>query len=147
MVSPPIYDLLYFSTIQVHQILLPLLRFQTKNFSSFVTLVTQKPLILTSEQFGLGGTIKMIQSSPPVIGRGTFHQTRRLKIPSNLALNTSRDETSKISLGNLFQCLSYNVRKRITELLLQKHFSISYDYFKNSKLGHLNTQLRNKNNS
>jgi len=38
-------------------------------------------------------------SNPPAMSRDTFYQTRLLKAPSNLALNTSR-----AFLGNLFQC-------------------------------------------
>jgi len=39
------------------------------------------------------------------VGRDTFHYTRLLRVPSNLDLNTSKDETSTTSLGNLIQCL------------------------------------------
>jgi len=40
------------------------------------------------------------------MSRGTFHQTRLLKAPSNLALNTAREGAATASLGNLFQCLT-----------------------------------------
>ena len=40
------------------------------------------------------------------MGREATHQTRLLKTPSNLALNTSRDGASTASLGSLCQCLT-----------------------------------------
>jgi len=41
------------------------------------------------------------------MGRDTFHQTRLLKVPSNPASSTSREEgASTASLGNLLQCLT-----------------------------------------
>lgn len=33
-----------------------------------------------------------------------YHQIRLSKVPSNLALNISRDEAFTASLGKLFQC-------------------------------------------
>jgi len=39
------------------------------------------------------------------MGRDTFHQTRVLKAPSKLALNTTREGTATASLGNLGQGL------------------------------------------
>ena len=45
-------------------------------------------------------------SNPPAMGRDTFHQTRLLNAPSNLALNTSTEGASTTSLGNLFWCLT-----------------------------------------
>jgi len=42
----------------------------------------------------------------PAMGRDTFHQTRLLKAPSSLALNTSREGAATASLGNLCQCLT-----------------------------------------
>ena len=39
--------------------------------------------------------------TPPTIGRDTFHQTKLLKAPSNLALNVSREGAST-TLCNLF---------------------------------------------
>jgi len=38
------------------------------------------------------------------MGRDTFHQTRLLKAPSSLALNTAKEGAAAASLGNLFQC-------------------------------------------
>jgi len=37
------------------------------------------------------GPFKSLSYNPPAMGRDTFHWTRLLKAPSNLALNTSRD--------------------------------------------------------
>jgi len=42
----------------------------------------------------------------PAMGRDTFHQTRLLRAPSYLALNTAREGASTASLGNLCQCLT-----------------------------------------
>jgi len=59
------------------------------------------------EQFRLKGTLQIIsQFQPPAMGRDTFHQTRLLKAPCNLASNTSREGAATASLGNLFQCLT-----------------------------------------
>jgi len=40
------------------------------------------------------------------MGRDTFHHTRLLKSPSNLASNTSREGAATASLANLFRCLT-----------------------------------------
>jgi len=40
--------------------------------------------------------------TPSALGSNTFHHTRLLKAPSNLALNTAREGASTASLGNLF---------------------------------------------
>jgi len=40
------------------------------------------------------------------MGRDTFHYTRLLEAPSNLALNTAREGAATASLGNLCQCLT-----------------------------------------
>jgi len=40
------------------------------------------------------------------MGRDPFHQTRLLKAPSSLALNTAREGAPTASLGNLCQGLS-----------------------------------------
>jgi len=40
------------------------------------------------------------------MGRDTFHQTRLLRAPSNLALNTAREAAATESLGNLGQGLT-----------------------------------------
>ena len=45
----------------------------------------------TTEWFGLEGPLKIIQTKPPAMGRNTLHQTRLLKAPSSLALNTARE--------------------------------------------------------
>ena len=39
------------------------------------------------------------------MGRDTFHYTRFFKATCGLALNTAREGTFTISVGNLFQCL------------------------------------------
>ena len=40
------------------------------------------------------------------MSRDIFHQTRLLRAPSNLALNTAREGASTASLGKLFQCFT-----------------------------------------
>ena len=40
------------------------------------------------------------------MSRAIFHQTRSLRAPSNLALNTAREGAATASLGNLGQCLT-----------------------------------------
>ena len=40
------------------------------------------------------------------MGRDTYHHTRLLKAPSNLALNTVREGTATTSLSNLVKCLT-----------------------------------------
>ena len=57
------------------------------------------------------------RSKPPAMGRDTFHQTRLLQAPSNLALNTAREGAPTASLGNLFQGL--------TALIVKTFFLIS----------------------
>ena len=54
---------------------------------------------------------KDLSSKPPTLGRDTFHQTRLLKAPSNLALNTSMEGAATTYLGNLFQCLTILIVK------------------------------------
>ena len=54
------------------------------------------------------------------MSRDIFHQTRLLRAPSNLALNTSREGASTVSLGNLFQCF--------TTLMVKNFFLISNLY-------------------
>ena len=51
------------------------------------------------------------------MGRDTFHQTKLLKAPSNLALTTAREGASPASLGNLGQGL--------TTLIVKNFFPIS----------------------
>ena len=55
------------------------------------------------EWFGLKGPYRSCSSNTPAMGRDTFHQTRFLKAPSNLAFNISREGTAIASLGNLCQ--------------------------------------------
>jgi len=40
------------------------------------------------------------------MSRDVFHQTRLLRAPSNLALNTAREGAATASLGNLGQCFT-----------------------------------------
>lgn len=39
------------------------------------------------------------------MSRDIFHKTRLINAPSNLSINTNRDEATKTSLGNPFHCL------------------------------------------
>ena len=55
--------------------------------------------------------------TPPALSRDVFHQTRLLRAPSNLALNTAREGAATASLGNLFQCF--------TTLMLKNFFQTS----------------------
>jgi len=48
----------------------------------------------------------LTSSNPPAMSRDTFHQTRVLQTPSNLALNTVREGAATASLGNLCRGLS-----------------------------------------
>ena len=50
------------------------------------------------------GTEKEI--SQGCVRHGYHNQIRLPRTPSNLALNTTKDEASTTSLGNLFQCLA-----------------------------------------
>lgn len=57
------------------------------------------------ELFGLEGLIKRSSNSnPTAMGRDTFHESRLLKGPSTLALNSSRDGATTTSLRNRFHC-------------------------------------------
>jgi len=47
------------------------------------------------------------------MGRDTFYQTRLLKAPSSLALNTARDGATTVSLGNLGQGLTNLIVKNV----------------------------------
>jgi len=51
------------------------------------------------------------------MGRDTFHQTRLLRAPSSLALNTARERAATASLGSLGQ--------RFTTLIVKNFFLIS----------------------
>jgi len=62
-------------------------------------------------------------SNPPAMGRDTFHWTRLLRAPSNLALNTAREGASTASLGNLFQCLT---TLRIKNLFLRTNRTLPF---------------------
>jgi len=55
--------------------------------------------------------------TPPTPGMGndTFHQTRLLKAPFNLALNCAREGAATASLGNLYQCLTTLTVKKFSE--------------------------------
>jgi len=68
---------------------------------------------------GLGwkGPYRSSGSNPPAMGRDSFHQTRLLRAPSNLALNTAREGAATASLGNLCQGL--------TTLMVKNFFPIS----------------------
>jgi len=52
------------------------------------------------------------------MSRDIFHQTKVLRAPSNLILNTPREGVSTASLGNLFQCL--------TTLMVKNFFLVSH---------------------
>lgn len=54
------------------------------------------------EWFVLEGTLKSYSSTHPALGRNTFHQTKWLQAPSNLTLNTPRDEAATTPLGILY---------------------------------------------
>lgn len=60
----------------------------------------------TIEWFGLKGMLKIISFQPATMDRDTFHKTRLLKAPSNLAMTISWNGASRISLGHLLQCLT-----------------------------------------
>jgi len=55
--------------------------------------------------------------TPPAMSRDVFDQTRLLRAPSNLGLNTARERAATASLGNLFQCF--------TTLMVKNFFLIS----------------------
>jgi len=55
------------------------------------------------------------------MGRDTFHQTKLLKAPFNLALNTAREGAATASLGNLGQCLTSSVHYPVLSLLQYFH--------------------------
>jgi len=52
------------------------------------------------------GPYRLSCSNPPALGRDTFHQTKLLQAPSNLALNAAREGAATASLGNLGQGLT-----------------------------------------
>jgi len=59
-----------------------------------------------TDWFGLEGTLKIIWSNPPAMGRDPFHQPEVLPAPSSLALNPAREGPATASLGSLGQGLS-----------------------------------------
>jgi len=71
--------------------------------------------------------------TPPAMGRDPFHQTRLLRAPSNLALNTASEGAAIASLGNLCHCL---ITLRVKNFVLVsnlnlpsfslKHYLLSY---------------------
>jgi len=75
--------------------------------------------VATESQNVLGwkGPYKSSSSNSPATGKDTFHQTRLLKAPSKLALNTAREGESTASLGNLCQGL--------TTLMVKNFFLVS----------------------
>lgn len=60
----------------------------------------------TTEWSSLEGTIKIIHFQLPLLGNGHLPLDQGAQIPSNLALNMSRDGTSTTSHGNQSQCLT-----------------------------------------
>ena len=74
----------------------------------------------TIEWFGLEGTLQIISFQPPAMGRDTFHQTRLLKAPSHLALNTAREWAATASLDNLCQCLTTVLVKKFLPCIQSK---------------------------
>ena len=81
--------------------------------------IVQELKVSLESQNGLGwkGPYRSSSSNPPAMGRDTFHQTRLLKAPANLALNTAREGAATASLGSLCQCL--------TTLMVKNFFLIS----------------------
>ena len=69
------------------------------------------------ERSGLEVTLKIIWFQPPCHEQGHLHQTRLLRAPTNLALNTSREGADTASLGNLGQCF--------TTLMVKNFFLLS----------------------
>lgn len=67
----------------------------------------------TIEQSGLEKTLKILQFPISVIDMDTFYYTRLFKNPSSMALNTSREAPYVTSLGNLSQCLTTLIVKKI----------------------------------
>jgi len=64
----------------------------------------ENELQVIESQNGLGwkGFSRSSSSNPSAMGRDTFHYTRLLKAPFNLASNTAREGAATASLGNLF---------------------------------------------
>jgi len=70
--------------------------------------VRPPPSYTIESQNGLGwnGPYRSSRSNPSALGRDPFHQTRLLRAPSNLALNTAKEGAATASLGNLGQGLN-----------------------------------------
>jgi len=68
------------------------------------------------------------------MGRDKFHQTRLLKAPSNLALNTAREGAATASVGNLCRGL--------TTLLVKNFFLTSNLYLPSFTLQSLPSSYR-----
>jgi len=69
------------------------------------------------EWFGLEGTLQIIWFQPPAMGRDTFHQSRVLRAPSNLVLNTAREGAATATLCNLCQGLTTLTAKNFLYLI------------------------------
>lgn len=54
----------------------------------------------------LEGTARSSSSKPSAVIRDTFHYVRFFRTPCNLSLKTSRDEASRNTLSDVFQCLT-----------------------------------------
>jgi len=61
---------------------------------------------INTECLGLEGTLKDHLAQSPAVSRDSFNRMRLLTVPSNLALNVSRDGASTTSLSNLGQCFT-----------------------------------------
>ena len=69
------------------------------------------------------------------MSRDTFHYTRLLRAPSNLALDTSREGVSTTSLGNPFPCL--------TTLIVKNLFLISNLIYSNNDMAKMEKKANN----
>lgn len=78
---------------------------QGQPWSSAWQHVPLSPSLQNHKMVWLGRDFKGHQSQPSGMDRDTFHQTRLLKVLSNLVLNTSGDGVSTASLDNLCHCL------------------------------------------
>lgn len=66
-------------------------------------------------------------TNPIAVSRGIFDETRLLEAPYNLALKTSRNGTSTISLGNLCPCHS-DTTITVTDFFFKDQIRSSYLY-------------------
>ncbi|TRZ20602.1 hypothetical protein HGM15179_006499 [Zosterops borbonicus] len=78
------------------------------------------------EQFVLKEILKTISFHPPAMGRDTFCYPRVLQAPSDLALDTARDEAATASLGTLCQDLTTSTGKNFF-LLFNLNLPFSQD--------------------